>query len=173
MLPMGTSVDTLDMNHATLRPIRRGVGGGATVEIVYSDNNVSGEIRAPGRTIPVSVDLEAPILGGGPGVEVTIAALPLEVGYQATYRVLDLMSGQVRPMKLEVTGTETTECPAGSFDVFVVQVTPLDDNDAGSGTLKVMMDAPHHVVSGESKLPAAAGGGMASMELVTVEGGSQ
>ena len=172
-LPMGTSVDSLDMNHATLRPIRRSVGGGVTVQIEYTDENVSGEIRAPGQTIPLNVDLKAPILGGGPGVEATIAALPLEVGYQATYRVLDLMSGQVRPMMLEVTGTETTECAAGSFEVFVVEVMPLDDNDSGTGTLKVMMDAPHHLVRGESKLPAAAGGGMASMELTSVEGGSQ
>jgi dipeptidyl aminopeptidase/acylaminoacyl peptidase len=172
-LPMGSSVDTLDMNQETLRPIRRAVGGGATVEIMYSESSVSGEIRAPGQTIPVNVDLEAPVLGGGPGVEATIAALPLEVGYQATYRVLDLMTGQVRPMKLEVTGTETTECAAGSFEVFVVQIEPLDGNDAGTSTLKVMMDAPHHVVRGESKLPATAGGGMVTMELVTVEGGSQ
>jgi dipeptidyl aminopeptidase/acylaminoacyl peptidase len=171
VMPMGTVVDTMELDHQMLTPIRRSLAGGASVQIQYTDSTLMGEIRAQGQTIPIDVDLEAPILASGAGTDAVIATLPLAVGYQATFRIFNLQSGQVRPMMLEVTGTETVECAAGTFETFVVKVTPLDDDEAGTGTLRVMEAAPHTIVRGEAKLPAGAGGGMANMELTATEAG--
>ena len=75
----------------------------------YSDTKLTGEIRAPGRTIPIDVDLDEPVVAGGAGRDAVIAGLPLAVGYRATIRTFDLNMGRARPMLLEVTGTETVE----------------------------------------------------------------
>jgi dienelactone hydrolase len=170
-LPMGTMVDTFDLDRASLKPIRRGAGGAAAIAMRYTDAKLSGEIRAPGRTIPIDVDLDEPVVAGGAGRDAVIAGLPLAVGYRATIRTFDLNMGRVRPMLLEVTGTEAVECAAGSFDTFIVTLTPLDDVEGGGATLKVMTAAPHTIVRSETKLPAAAGGGMARMELTALESG--
>jgi dipeptidyl aminopeptidase/acylaminoacyl peptidase len=171
-LPMGTMVDTFDLDRASLKPVRRGAGGAAAIAMRYTDAKLSGEIRAPGRTIPIDVDLDEPVVAGGAGRDAVIAGLPLAVGYRATVRTFDLNMGRVRPMLLEVTGTEAVECAAGAFDTFVVTLTPLDDVEGGGATLKVMTAAPHTIVHSETKLPAAAGGGMARMELTALESGS-
>jgi dipeptidyl aminopeptidase/acylaminoacyl peptidase len=174
VMPMGTVVDTMELDYQTLAPIRRSLAGGASVRLHYTDTSVTGEVRAPGQTMPIDVDLEAPILASGAGTDAVIATLPLQVGYTATFRIFNVQSGQVRPMRLEVTGTEMVECAAGTFESYVVTVTPLDDDEAGAGTLKVMTAAPHTIVRGEAKLPASAGGGMAHMELTGVgSGGSE
>lgn len=173
-LPMGTMVDTFDLDRASLKPVRRGAGGTAAIALRYTDEKLTGEIRAPGRTIPIDVDLDEPVVAGGAGRDALIAALPLAPGYRATIRTFELTMGKVRPMLLEVTGSETVECAAGSYDAFVVTLTPLDDVEGGAATLKVMTAAPHAIVHSETKLPAAAGGGTAAMELTTVEpGGSE
>jgi hypothetical protein len=164
-------VDTFDLDRASLKPIRRGAGGAAAIAMRYTDAKLSGEIRAPGRTIPIDVDLDEPVVAGGAGRDAVIAGLPLAVGYRATIRTFDLNMGRVRPMLLEVTGTEAVECAAGSFDTFIVTLTPLDDVEGGGATLKVMTAAPHTIVRSETKLPAAAGGGMARMELTALESG--
>jgi dipeptidyl aminopeptidase/acylaminoacyl peptidase len=173
-LPIVSMVDTFDLDHESLKPIRRGAGGAAAITLQYTNEKLTGEIRAPGRTIPIDVDLDAPVVAGGAGRDVVIAGLALAVGYRATIRTYDLNMGKVRPMLLEVTGTETVECAAGTFESFVVTMTPLDGDEGGTATLKVMSTAPHTLILSETKLPAAAGGGMARTELTaTGAGGSE
>jgi len=71
-------------------------------------------------------------------------------------------------MKVAVTGMESVTCAAGTFDTFVVQVTPLDGDEGGTATYHVSRTAPHVVVRGTTRLPAMMGGGSANAELASV-----
>jgi len=55
--------------------------------------------------------------------------------------------------------------PAGSFDTWVVTMTPQDGDEAGSATVHVTRDAPHVVVRGTVKLPAMMGSGTQETQL--------
>jgi dipeptidyl aminopeptidase/acylaminoacyl peptidase len=168
--PMGSGSDTLEMDGQTLLPVRRSASGQGTLKMSYSDTKLSGEIRAQGQVIPIDVDLDAPILAGGAGLDAWLATLPLEVGFEAGFRVFSIQSGQVRSMKVVVTGTETVECAAGTFEAYVIEIESMDGDPAGTGTMKVMQAAPHMVVRSESQLGAAMGGATAATELISQGG---
>ena len=115
--------------------------------------------------MPIDIKLEAPVLGDGAGLELTVAGLPLKDGYATTLRVFETMTQKVRPMKLEVTGQETTRATAGEFETWILKLRPLDGEAGGGGTLHVLRSAPHYLVKSEYKLPAMMGGGTVSTEL--------
>jgi dipeptidyl aminopeptidase/acylaminoacyl peptidase len=172
VLPMGTITDTLELDKATLAPVRRGAGGMVTFKLEYTETAVIGEMVAMGQTVPIDVELEAPVFADGSGLEVSLAGIPLALGYEVTLRTFDAEQQKVRPFKLSVTGSESTECTAGTFDTFVVELTPLDGDEAGTSTFRVMKDSPHHVVLREFRLPAQMGGGIGNKELTSVGSGS-
>ncbi|UCF21191.1 MAG: prolyl oligopeptidase family serine peptidase [Gemmatimonadota bacterium] len=170
--PMGTVVDTLEFDKTSLIPLRRHAGGAGVVQLRYNETSVTGEIGMPGQMMPIDFQLEAPVLAGGSGLEVTLAGLPLAEGYATTLRTFDPEMQRVRVFKLAVTGGETTECAAGTFETFVVKLEPLDGEEEGASTFRLMKAAPHHVVLREFKLPARMGGGMGSKELKSASSSS-
>ena len=141
-----------------MRPVRRAAaGGGATVSLRFSEDSISGEIHLGGRTLPVQTKLAGPVFSEAAGGELVLATLPLTVGYQATVQIFTLSSQQVRPMKVEVTGTESLTTDAGTFQTYVVQVTPQDGNQSGAATYHVTQDAPHLVVKTEASMASGSG----------------
>lgn len=171
-LPMGTMNDTSFVDEATLRPVRRSMGGMGTATLDYTDEKITGEIGAQGQTMEIDADLEAPVLDGGPGQELFIAGLPLEEGYETTLRTFNPQQQAVQPLQLEVTGATTTEVPAGTYDTYVVELTSMDEGSGGGATLYVTREAPHYVVRGEYRLPAQMGSGTMTAELVSMEDGT-
>ena len=170
-LPMGTVIDSLELDRATLTPVRHSVGGMGVMRLNYSEMAITGEIGMPGQTRPVDVELAAPVFAGGAGLELSIAGLPLAEGYETTLRSFDPEGQRVRPMRLTVKGSETAECAAGTFETFVVELIPLDGDEAGTSTIHVMKQAPHHIVLREFRLAAAMGGGMGNKELTSMSSG--
>ena len=169
---MGTVIDSLELDRATLAPVRRTVGGMGMIKLNYSEMAITGEIGMPGQMQPVNVELAAPVFAGGAGLEMSVAGLPLAEGYETTLRSFDPEGQRVRPMQLTVRGVETAECAAGTFETFVVELVPLDGDEAGTSTIHVMTQAPHHIVLRELRLPAAMGGGMGNKELTSMGSGS-
>jgi len=170
--PMGAAVDTFVVDAETLMPQRRSTKqGAATIALEYGEEQITGSMSGPMGQADIDKALDAPVLGDGGALEVYLSALPLADGYATTFRVFSFQQQQVRPMQLEVTGTETVEVPAGTFDTYVVEMTPLDGNDAGTSTMHVAMDAPHTIVKSTSKLPAQMGGSMATTTLTGMEAG--
>jgi dipeptidyl aminopeptidase/acylaminoacyl peptidase len=167
--PMGNQVDTLEVDRQSLLPARRSASGAGSVQLHYTTETISGEMNAGGQTIPVNVSLEAPIFGGGSGVEMAIAGLPLAEGYATTFRTFNMMTQKVRPFSLTVTGSEATDCAAGTFDTFVVELKPLDGDEAGTATMHVLHAAPHIVVQNITRLPAMMGGGTSTTELTSMK----
>jgi len=55
-----------------------------------------------------------------------------------------------------------------AFDAYVVEIEPLDGDDAGKSTLHVTRELPHQILKSSMKLPAGMGGGTMSSELQSV-----
>jgi len=168
--PMINATDSLMLNRETLRPIARTATGQGTIRLSYADDAVTGTMKMGSQSMDIDKELEAPVLAGGSGLEMTLATLPLGEGYTTTVRVFNYQQQSVRRMKVAVTGTSSVKVGAGSFDTMTVELTSLDGNDAGTGTYHVMSDAPHHVVKAEQKLGAQMGGGTATIQLTSVNG---
>lgn len=153
-----------------LAAIRRSVEmGPARMDLTY-EGGVQGEISQMGQKMPVEVSFDGPIAGDGAFIYYALGTLPLEVGYETSYNAFDRASMSVVTYTAEVTGTETVEVPAGTFETFVVE-TARADGETGGGTLYLAQDAPHVAVKVVSTLPAAMGGGTATMVLESVESG--
>jgi dipeptidyl aminopeptidase/acylaminoacyl peptidase len=163
--PMGEMSDAFDLDRATLRPVRRSaLSGPAKIDLVYGEQAITGTMAVMGQTRQVDIPLAAPVVGDGPGLDLTIAGLPLAQGYRTTVRQLDMATQKVQAFALAVTGVETVTVPAGRFDVFVLEMKPLGDA-SGGGVMRVTQQAPHHVIAGDYVMPASMGGGKMRVEL--------
>ena len=168
--PMGAIADTVMLARADFRPImRRIMQGPAQIAFDYADDRVTGQIEAPGQTVPVDVALDVPLTVEGPSLSVGIGTLPLAEGYRAQFAGFDSQSLKPTTYTIEVTGTETAEVPAGTYETWVVQLTQGDGSAGGSGTLWVSQDRPGVVVKSEIGLGPQMGGGTATAVLTSVE----
>jgi hypothetical protein len=156
------------VDRVTLQPVRRAASGGATIHLTFSTDGAKGDIAMGGQTVPVDVKASGPYFTESAGMEFVIAGLPLAVGYEASLSVFALLEQKIRPMKLAVTGADTTTSAAGPFPTYTVQVTPLDGDESGTATLHVTRDVPHFVVISTTRLPAMMGSGTVDRELTAV-----
>ncbi|MGH2568090.1 MAG: prolyl oligopeptidase family serine peptidase, partial [Bacteroidota bacterium] len=163
--PMGQSVDTLDLDAATLLPMRSaGQQGMATVAITYKPDGVEGKIVAGPQEIPISAKLTSPVLSEGAGLEIPVCTLPLAEGYSASLEVFDMMQARAKKMSVKVTGSEKVTVNAGTFDAFKVEIMP-EDGERGGVTLWISKDG-RRTVKSEVQLPPQMGGGSAVGELM-------
>ena len=168
--PMGSAADTFDIDAKTLMPIHRSFSQGPiTAQVTYTANAAKGVIKMGTNEMPVDVSFPAPVFGDDAALETALIALPLKPGYKTTYRMFNTQMQKVRLMSLEVTGTENVTVPAGTFDVFKVEIKPLDGETGGGGTVFVSEDDPRCLVRGTFQLPASAGGGTLTAELTSME----
>ena len=75
---------------------------------------------------------------------------------------------QLQQINIEVVATESVETPAGTFDVYRLDVVSADGTGI-SGKSWVTQAEPHLTVKSEATLPPMAGGGTMLTELVSVE----
>lgn len=168
--PMGSAADSLVVTREALRPVSRRVAQGpARIAFDYTDDAVTGQIEAPGQTVPVDVALDAPLAADGTSLQVGLGTLPLAVGYRARFAGFDAQTLQPTPFTVEVTGTEAVEVPAGTFETFVVELTQGDGSGGGNGTLWVSQSAPRVVVRSEIGLGPQMGGGTSTSVLSAIE----
>ncbi|WP_412069514.1 alpha/beta fold hydrolase [Rubrivirga sp. IMCC43871] len=168
--PMGAAVDSTVVASADLRPLsRRVTQGPVTVAFDYAPERVTGEIVAQGQTIPVDAALDAPLAVEGSSLYVGLGTLPLAEGYRAQFAGFDSQTQKPVTYTIEVTGTDSVEVPAGSFETFVVALTQGDGTGGGNGTLWVSQDAPGLLVKSEIGLGAQMGNGTSTTVLTAVE----
>jgi dipeptidyl aminopeptidase/acylaminoacyl peptidase len=166
-MPMGSAVDTFWVDHKTVLPIKWRVHQGPVfVDIDFSDDAVKGWIEMGAQKIPVDIALEAPIFASGSAMDLLAMALPLAEGYKVTVRFFELQMQKVRPMALEVIGTETVTVPAGTFETYKVELKPLD-GEIGGGTVYVMKEGLKYPVKAKMQLPPQAGSLVVLSELVS------
>ena len=168
-LPQGDVSDVYYLDATDLGPLRREVRQGpASVDLDFSDETVTGLINMGGREMPIDVTLDAPVLGNDAALETVLCQLPLESGYTTAVRTFDPRSQKVRVFSFEVTGEETVEVEAGTFETWKATMTALDDQ-GGDGTLWLSKSKPGFKVRSEFQLPAMMGGGTISTRLKTQE----
>jgi dipeptidyl aminopeptidase/acylaminoacyl peptidase len=163
--PMGAIADSTLVDAATLAPIRRVQRQGAAVaEMSFAGDSVTGRIQAGPQELPIRAGAAGGMLADGAPLHVALATLPLAAGYATAVRLFELMGGAPRLHRVEVTGTETVIVPAGEFETYRVEIQPAD---GGSATvIWYERAAPHRLIRAEATLPAQAGGGQATTELV-------
>ena len=166
-MPGGEAIDIVYLDAESLVPLRREVTQGAVkITLEFTDSSIKGTMKLPGGEQPVDIALDAPVFGSDSALEMALAALPLEPGYKTIVRTFDVMTQKVRLWSFEVTGTESVEVSAGTFEAFKTTLTALDGEGGGS-TMWISQEAPRRTVRSESKLPPAMGGGTMATQLVS------
>ena len=157
--PMGEISDELLLQPNSLRPIQRRVQQpGATIEVDFDARAFTGAIEAGGQTIPINVDLDAPIFAGDSGLEAVLASMRLGEGYRTSVRVAEIGAQQrVRFFSVQVEGSESIEVPAGTFETWRISLRALD-GEGGEQTVWLDKNAPRTTVKAEGRLPPQMGG---------------
>jgi dipeptidyl aminopeptidase/acylaminoacyl peptidase len=168
--PMGQVSDRFLLDGNTLRPISRHVQqAAATVEVAFASREITGSIDAGPQQLPIQIDLEAPVFGPDAALEAALSGMPIGEGFRWPIRFAEVgMEQRVRYFQLEVAELETVEVPAGTFEAWRVDMTPLD-GEGGEHTYWVRDEAPRLVVKIEGRLPAQMAGGTFTTRLVTIE----
>jgi dipeptidyl aminopeptidase/acylaminoacyl peptidase len=139
--------DTLVVDRSTLRPLSRRAGGRGSVRLTFDSTSVTGQLSMRGQTREVQQDFDGPVLASTANLEVGLATLPLDAGYEAALPVFQLQRQTVATTTVRVTGTETVKVPAGTFEAYVLEAT--SQGPAPSGTIYVRKAAPHHMVKAD------------------------
>lgn len=163
---LSPAADTVEVDRHTLLPIQRRIGGQVTFFINYHQDSVVGEFEVAGFIDDITVLLEAPVFADGAGLDLVIAGLPLAEGYETLLRVFDAQLRQVVPLSLTVTGLESVQTPAGTFDVFQITLTPIGVRDARPRSLQVRQQPPHYVVRDITSFRGENGDVVQTSELV-------
>ncbi len=167
--PTGDGHDIYLLDAATLRPLRRSAQKGPmSIELLFSEDKVTGTIKTPGGNIPVDTKLEAPVFGDDAALTAVLASLPLATNYSSSLRVFDLRAQKTRPWMLKVLGTEKLSVPAGEFMTFKLSLSPLDGGK-DSSTFWVNLDAPRMVIRYETEIETPRGNIKVHGELQTFE----
>ncbi|MEX0773911.1 MAG: alpha/beta fold hydrolase [Balneolales bacterium] len=164
-MPMGEITDTIDVQRDDLLPVRRSTQQGPlALDLQYSATTIDGEITQGDQVTPLNINLDAPVYADGSGLHLALSSLPLTENYKSTFRIYDVMTLEVKPMALEVSGIETITVPAGPFSAYKLEITPMD-NDSGKQTVWITNDESRKVVRIKAILPEEMGGGSIVTEL--------
>jgi hypothetical protein len=147
----------------SLTPTKRAVRQGpVAIDLEFKGDKASGTMSANGQSRQVAADLGGALFADGAGAGDVIAALPLDDGYQTTFRNFDVQKQKVSLKQLKVVGAEKVTVPAGTFDAVKVEITSAE-GEADKLTLWVSKDA-RKVVKFMATLPQM-GGAVLTSEL--------
>ncbi len=164
--PQGTVENKYYLDDTTLLPKKQTVDQtGVNIALEYQPDKITGSMELRGQKNDISVDLDASILSS---LETVVSAMNLKPGFNTTLRTFNLLQQKVVPHALKVAGKETVSVPAGSFDTYKVEVTPLDGS-SGAQTIYVNTEKPYNMVKLEAELPPMMGGGTMTVELKSLE----
>ncbi len=162
--PMGELSDVAVLNRKDLSISKRKVNQGpVSIEVDFDGAKASGSMTMGGQQRPVAAETGGPIFADSAGSMQSIAALPLQEGYTATFRNFDLQTAKAKLLQLKVTGSETVTVPAGSFETWKVEITSADGG-TDRRTMWVAKDT-RQTVKGETVLPQM-GGATLTAELL-------
>jgi hypothetical protein len=163
---MGAAVDSLFLHYETLHPLRRAVQQGpATVSMTFDEGAVRGAIRAGPQELPINATLQGRVFVEGASLVWALRTLPLEQGASASVNVFDMVASRAVERRITVGAMERVSVPAGDFNAVRVEIAPADGS-AGGASVWLEEAAPHRVLRVVTRLPAQAGGGTLTQELL-------
>ena len=166
-LPVGEASDVAYLRVDSLRPVHRAIDQGpVSMRLDFADDAITGSVTMPGgNTVDVDIPIEESVLGH---LETALAVMPLEPGLKTRVQAFEPNMQQVQQINIEVVAAESVETPAGTFDVYQLEVASADGTGI-SGKSWVTRAKPHLAVKSEATLPPMAGGGTMVTELISVE----
>jgi dipeptidyl aminopeptidase/acylaminoacyl peptidase len=156
-----TVVSTLEKGTLIARKLNLKQGPLA-IDLNFAGDKAVGNMNMSGQDKPISVDLGGPLFADAAGAKQSISCLPLAEGYSTTFRNFDVQKQKVKLMQLKVSGVDKVTVPAGTFDVFVVDITSADGGD-DKETIWIARDS--HKAVKESAVLASMGGAVLTQEL--------
>lgn len=154
--PMGELSDVAILARKDLSVTKRKVNQGpVSIEVDFAGGKASGSMAMGGQQRPVAADTGGPIFADSAGSMQSIAALPLESGYTATFRNFDLQTAKPKLLQLKVTGSESVTVPAGTFEAWKVEISSAEGG-ADKRTMWVAKES-RKTVKGETVLPQMGG----------------
>ncbi len=164
--PQGTVINNNYLDKSTLLPLKQTINqANISIALEYKPDKITGTLEIGSQKNDISVDMDASIIAA---LETLIGTLDLHSGYKTTLRTFNLLQQKIVPNSVEVTGIETISVPAGSFDTYKVEVTPLDGSP-GEQTIYINTEDPNIMVKLEATLPPMMGGGTTTVELKSIE----
>ncbi|MGH7474897.1 MAG: M16 family metallopeptidase [Longimicrobiales bacterium] len=129
---------------AEFAPIEAGIEGPITLSLRAVDDRITGQVAAlGGEAREIDLALEPGTLL--PGMEeYAIAVTDLEQNREFRLPIVDPQTGTITTLSVRVTGEERIDVPAGSFDVYRLELSGPQ-----ATTLYVRQTAPHIVVKQE------------------------
>ncbi len=123
------------------------------VDVTYLPGQA--ELRTPGKDEVKKIDLSGVVYDNEEAVQL-VRRLPLAADYQTTLRIFTgLGGGNTISLGVKVVGEERVEVPAGTFDCYKIELSPVNQ------TFWYSTDAHHYAVKFE------AGGVVAELSQVT------
>jgi dipeptidyl aminopeptidase/acylaminoacyl peptidase len=160
-----SAYDTLDLDAKTLFPVRRYlVQGPGSINLRFEKDKVTGLMKMGPQEMPINANVNGPVLSGGAGTELSLATLPLKVGYKTRIQQFDFMSGGSQKYIVEVKVQEKIKISDKEFDTYKVELITEDDNEVKQTLWYNVNDMK--LVRGQIKLPPTAGGGNLIYELM-------
>ena len=136
------ATDTVVLDAATLRPIRRNSTGPFSASLEYGPDGVRGTVSVDGFESRVAVATEGPVWADGSALELLVAALPLEEGYETALTYFDTSRQEVLAARLVVTGAARARTGLGELDAWAVTIES-GAREIGRWTWLVRREAPH------------------------------
>ncbi|MCX8057422.1 MAG: S9 family peptidase [Ignavibacteria bacterium] len=160
-----SAFDTLDLDGKTLFPIRRYlVQGPGSVSLKFEKDKVTGLIKMGPQEMPINAKISKPVLSGGAGTELSLATLPLEIGYKTQISQFDFMSGQAQNYLVDVKSKEKIKVGNKDYEAYKVELFSEDENDVKQ---IIWYDTNTRLMlKTQVKLPPQAGGGYLVYELM-------
>lgn len=159
---MGSVIDTIEMNAATLLPVRRTVSfGQGKMVLAFSASAVSGKMSMGPQEMPINVQTENIVLPDEAGTELPICTLPLGEGYKTTLHQFDAMKQKDVAIGLKVLGSESVSVAAGTFDAWKIELTPSEEG-GGSSRYWITKDTKR-LVKVDVTMPGQVGSGTAEL----------
>jgi hypothetical protein len=171
--PGGIRTDSLIVDRSSLLPISRHLRGRVEMDLTYTGPSaaggmeVSGTMKRRGQSRPISKSLNGSTLAGGVHDVVAFGAMPLGPDFRAALRVFSPQDQSVKRAEFEVTGTETVETPAGSFETYVVDLNVGEGQI--TGTVHLRKEAPRYYVKWQTEVSAGRGTRTISQTLSSME----
>jgi hypothetical protein len=98
---------------------------------------------------------------------IALGAMPLQPDFSTTLRVFSPRDQATKRAEFEVTGTETVETPAGSFETYVVDLNVGDGYV--TGTVHLRKEAPHYHVKWKTEVSTGRGTRTISQTLSSIK----
>ena len=101
---------------------------GMSLSLDLDETTLKGEINIKGDKKAIDKPLDGASFSGGPGMAISIGALPLEEGYKTSFALFDSNSQTQRTYQLDVVRKEKISAGRKIYNCFKVELISLDGN---------------------------------------------